>query len=174
MNCTIKNNICHVIGIALVSTAALFILLYSGEAFTADKIPEPESWKFPDIVESARKISPRNVEGRLFNKFGLVYSSDELKKLALDTMPAEELQKYADIVTHAYPDAVYRQFPASCDELPVKKLNETSIAGVAYVSLNAIDADTREKAATCLKAIQRLLKEENSSNLSKQNAQLPH
>lgn len=133
----------------------------SGNGFAAGEIPEPESWKFPDIVESARKVSPRNVEGKLFNTFGLVYSRDELKNISLNTMPPEELQKYADIVTHAYPDAVYRQFPASCEELPVKKLNATSVAGIAYVSLNAIDPYTREKAATCLKVIQRLLTEQN-------------
>ncbi len=163
MKCSAQKNITHAIVAVLVSIAVLFVIFYSGRAFAADEIPEPESWKFPDIVESARKISPHNVEGRLFNKFGLVYSSDELKKLALDAMHPEELQKYADIVTHAYPDAVYRQFPASCEEIPVKQLNETAIAGVAYVSLNAIAVDTRDKAAVCLKVIQRLLKEENSS-----------
>jgi hypothetical protein len=148
---------------SLVFIAILFIIPHSGRTFAADEITEPESWKFPDIVESARKISPRNVEGKLFNTFGLVYSRDELKNLSIDTMPPEELQKYADIVTHAYPDAIYRQFPASCEEIPVKQLNETAIAGVAYVSLNAIDPDTREKAAACLKVIQRLLREENNS-----------
>jgi hypothetical protein len=163
MKCRSKKNINHAIFVSLVSIAVLFVIFYSGRAFAADGIPEPESWKFPDIVESARKISPRNVEGKLFNTFGLVYSSDELKKLPLDTMPPEELQKYADIVTHAYPDAVYRQFPVSCEELPVKKLNETSVAGVAYVSIHANDPDTRKKATVCLKVIQRLLKEENSS-----------
>jgi len=163
MTYMIKKSINNIPGIALALIALLFVFPYSGRSFAADEIPEPESWKFPEIVEYARKISPRNVEGKLFNTFGLVYSSDELKMLSLDTMPPEELQKYADIVTHAYPDAVYRQFPASCEEITVKQLNETAIAGVAYVSLNAIDPDTREKAAACLKVIQQLLKEENNS-----------
>ena len=105
----IKKNIHNVTGIALLLIALLLAIPHNGRAFAADKIPEPESWKFPDVVEYARKITPRNVEGKLFNTFGLVYSNDELKNLSLETMSPEELQKYADVVTHAYPDAVYRQ-----------------------------------------------------------------
>lgn len=74
-----------------------------------NSIPEPSSWLFPDVIESARTISPRNVEGRIFNQFGLAYSLEELEALPVATMTPQELQKYADIVTHAYPDAVFRQ-----------------------------------------------------------------
>ena len=159
MSCKVKKSVFHVIGIALVSAAILFFICSNEEAFTADNIPEPATWTFPDVIESARKISPRNVEGRLFNKFGLVYSSDELGNLPVAAMSSEDLQKYADIVTHAYPDAVYRQFPATCKKIPIKQMNETAIAGIAYVSLNAIDPDTREKAGICLREIQKRLEE---------------
>jgi hypothetical protein len=163
MTCKVKKINCHVMGVAMVSAAILFYICSSEEAFTADKIPEPATWAFPDIIESARKRTPRNVEGRLFNQFGLVYSLEELEKLPIETMAPKDLQKYADIVTHAYPDAVFRQFPASCKEISLKQLNETTIAGIAYVSLNAIDPGTRERAANCLREIQKRLKEESRS-----------
>ncbi|GAA5219048.1 hypothetical protein ACFSJ3_16975 [Corallincola platygyrae] len=115
---------------------------------------EPESWSFPDVIEHARKISPNNIEGKPFNQFGLAYSSEEVSSLTLSTLPAKELQKYADIVTHAYPDAVAKQLPTKCDNLPVEKLNETAVAGVAYVSINAADSNTRKRAAECLVIIQ--------------------
>jgi hypothetical protein len=69
-------------------------------------------------------------------------------------MSAQELQKYADIVTHAYPDAVSRQIPASCKEIPIEGMNPTAVAGVAYVSLHAIEPATRGRATTCLGEIQ--------------------
>ena len=121
-------------------------------------IPLPESWSFPQVVESARKISPKNIEGRLFNQFGLAYSTEELAKLDLKYMTANELQKYADIVTHAYPDAVANQLPNSCDGIPVGELNETAVAGIAYVSINATMDINRSKAKACLASIQSKLK----------------
>lgn len=161
MNFKIKKNIPLISGISLVLVTILFFICSGKKAFTADKIPEPATWDFPDIIESARKITPRNVEGRLFNQFGLVYSLEELKSLTVETMSPEDLQKYADIVTHAYPDAVFRQLPASCKEISLKQMNETSIANIAYVSLNAIDIGIREKAANCLREIQKRLKNKN-------------
>ncbi len=119
-----------------------------------ESVPMPESWKFPQVVESARSISPNNVEGKPFDRFGRVYSSNELSKLVLSSMSAEELQKYADVVTHAYPDAVAKDFPADCDTLSVGQLNETAVAGVAYISINAVNPNTREQAKVCLAAIQ--------------------
>ncbi len=157
MTCRVKKKICHLNEIALVSLTILFFICSIEEAFTADKIPEPATWAFPDVIEGARKIAPRNVEGRIFNKLGLAYSSNELKKLPIATMSSEDLQKYADIVTHAYPDAVFRQFPVSCKDIPIDQINETSIANIAYVALNAIDMSTRKRAETCLKEIQKRL-----------------
>jgi len=122
-----------------------------------ETIPMPESWKFPQVIESARAISPNNEEGKSFNRFGLVYTLDELAKLTLSSMSAEELQKYADIVTHAYPDAVARGFPPSCNDLPIEKLDETAVAGLAYISINALNEDTRNKASVCLVVIQKKL-----------------
>ncbi|MGE4545956.1 MAG: hypothetical protein AB7D06_17850 [Pedobacter sp.] len=117
-------------------------------------IPLPDSWAFPQVIESARKISPKNIDGRLFNQFGLAYSTEDLAKLDLKSMTADELQKYADIVTHAYPDAVANQLPNSCDNLPVEELNETAVAGIAYVSINATKDINRNKAKACLAVIQ--------------------
>lgn len=125
-------------------------------------IPEPPSWSFPDIVESARAISPRNVEGRTFNQFGLAYPSEDLEAVPVATMSAHELQKYADIVTHAYPDAVFRQAPASCKEISVEGLNTTAVAAIAYVSLHAIEPATRGRATICLGEVQSKLKERKS------------
>ena len=122
-----------------------------------ETIPMPTSWAFPQVVESAREISPNNVEGKPFNKFGLVYTPDELSKLTLSSMTAEELQKYADIVNHAYPDAVARGIPSSCDGLPINKMNETAVSGLAYVSLHALNERTREKASKCLVVVQKKL-----------------
>lgn len=135
---------------------ATFALLVSiTELALADKsMSEPDSWSFPEVIEHARNISPTNIEGKPFNRFGLVYSSEEVASLRLSSLSAEELQKYADIVTHAYPDAVSRQLPEKCDTLPVEKMNETAVAGVAYVSINATKPSTRMWAKECLAAIQ--------------------
>ena len=121
-------------------------------------IPEPESWSFPDVIESARKIAPNNLEGRPFNKFGLSYSREVLGGLNVSAMSAKELQNYADIVAHAYPDAVSKQLPRSCDDVPIDQVNETSLAGIAFVSINAVNEETRIWAKECLSIIQRKLK----------------
>ena len=133
------------------------IMNQSNRSGAEETIPMPESWAFPQVIESARSISPNNVEGKPFNQSGLVYTADELGKLPLSSMTDEELQKYADIVTHAYPDAVARGFPPSCDDLPVEKLNETAVAGLAYVSIHALNQNTRSNAAACLVVIQNKL-----------------
>jgi hypothetical protein len=135
----------------------VFILLISFPQFllAEDKILEPESWSFPGVIEYARKISPNNVEGKQFNSFGLVYlSSDD--KLKISTMSAQELQKYADIVTHAYPDAVAKQLPSSCSKLHAEQLNITTVGGVAYISIHAVNLKTREWAKECMVEIQKI------------------
>lgn len=124
-----------------------------------DLIPVPESWSFPQVIESARKITPNNVEGRPFNQFGLVHSPMIITKLKPSTMTADELQKYADIVTHAYPDAVAKQLPQSCEDLSVDKMNEATVGGLAYVSIHALSESTRKFAATCLSIIQKKFRE---------------
>jgi hypothetical protein len=126
-------------------------------------IPEPASWKFPAVVESARKIAPKNVGGQEFGQFGTAYSPAELDAVPVASMPPEELQKYADIVTHAYPDAVFRQIADDCKNLPIERMNSTAFAGFAYISLHAIDPRTREKAAACLSELQRRLGVRQSS-----------
>jgi hypothetical protein len=137
------------------NTIAFVLLISIAEfALADDPVLEPESWSFPEVIEHARKISPNNSEGKPFNQFGLVYSSKEVASLKLSSLSAKELQKYADIVTHAYPDAVAKQFPENCDVLPVEKLNETAVAGIAYASINAIKPNTRKLATDCLAAIQ--------------------
>lgn len=73
-------------------------------------------------------------------------------------MDAQELQKYADIVTHAYPDAVARQIPDSLDSIPLESMNETTVAGLAYISINAKEPQTREKAKRNLLEIQARLR----------------
>ena len=126
-------------------------------------ITEPASWSFPDVIESARLIAPRNVEGRPFDRRGLVYAPEELDALPVATMSAQELQKYADIVTHAYPDAVFRQIPASCKEPSLDQINASAVAGIAYVSLHAIDPAARERAARCLAEVQERRKARQSA-----------
>lgn len=106
-------------------------------------ILEPESWSFPQVIEYARKVSPNNTEGKSFNQFGLVYSFQEVATLKLSILPPKELQKYSDIVTNVYPDAVAKQLPEKCDTLPVEKLNETAVAGIAYVSINAANLNAK-------------------------------
>ena len=148
------------ITLKLVMTSAVVLLSsLSSTAFAGSKsIPEPPSWSFPEVVESARAINPKNREGRVFNRFGLAYSQDELKRLQVPKMSPNELQNYADIVTHAYPDAIAKQLPTSCKEIPLDNLNETSIAGIAYVSLNAVESEARLRAKSCLSDIQSRMK----------------
>jgi len=136
----------------------ILLMLVCSNTQAEESIISPESWSFPQVIEFARKITPNNVEGRPFNQFGLVYSSEELSKLDFSKMNAEKLQNYADIVTHAYPDAVAKQLPSSCDSVPVEKLNETAIAGIAYISIHASKVETRNWAKSCLSTIQSKLK----------------
>ena len=136
----------------------ILLMLVCTNTQAEESIPSPESWSFPQVIESARKITPKNVEGRPFNQFGLVYSSADLSRLDFSKMTAEKLQIYADIVTHAYPDAVAQQLPSSCDSVEVKELNETAIAGIAYISIHASKIETRNRAKACLSIIQSKLK----------------
>jgi len=122
-------------------------------------MPEPATWEFPAVIESARTIAPRNVDGRTFDRFGLAYPIDTLDDLPVGTMTAEELQKYADIVTHAYPDAVFHRSPVPCSEFPVENMNTVSFANMAYVSLHAVDVTTRERARVCLEHLQSKLRD---------------
>ena len=138
---------------------SILFMLFCCNVQAEETVASPESWSFPQVIESARKISPKNVEGHPFNQFGLVYSPKELSKLDFSKMKAEKMQNYADIVTHAYPDAISKQLPSSCEAIPIEQLNETAIAGIAYISIHASKAATRNKAKTCLSTIQKKLKE---------------
>ncbi|WP_415776386.1 hypothetical protein ACMYQ1_10530 [Shewanella oncorhynchi] len=135
-------------------TAFVLLTSITDCALADDLIIEPDSWSFPEVIEYARKISPNNIEGKPFNHFGLVYLSQELATLQLSALSALELQKYADIVTHAYPDAVAKQLPEQCDSWPLEYFNETSVAGIAYISLHATNSSTRDRTTKCLAAIQ--------------------
>jgi hypothetical protein len=126
-------------------------------------IPEPPTWSFPDVIESARSITPQNIEGRPFDQHGLAYAPETLDALPVATMSALELQKYADIVTHAYPDAVFQQAPPSCQDPALDRANATAIAGIAYVSLHAIDPATRKRASTCLAEVQQRRRDQASA-----------
>ncbi|MBN1904983.1 MAG: hypothetical protein JW927_07790 [Deltaproteobacteria bacterium] len=148
---------CQLIAVAMVLVFILLFVYPFKETYATSDLPEPATWAFPDVIECARKIAPRNIEGRIFDQLGLAYSRSEVKKLPIATMSSDDLQKYADIVTTAYPDAVFRQFPVSCKEIPIDQMNETSIANIAYVAHNAIDKSTRERAESCLKEIQKRL-----------------
>lgn len=117
-------------------------------------IPEPSSWQFPDVIESARKLTPRNLEGKPFDRFGLAYSLEELERIDVVNLPVAVLQNYADIVTHAYPDAVAKYLPSECGSVSINQLNGTSFGNVAYISINAINPDTKKWAAQCLKIMQ--------------------
>lgn len=100
-------------------------------------IPVPRSWQFPAVIEAARSFSPRNLEGRVFGQTGLAYSLEQLDSLPVANLSASELQKYADIVTHAFPDAAFlRQVSVQeCSDISAEDLNTTALANMAYVSL---------------------------------------
>ena len=140
--------------------AGLLFMFFCLNLQAEEKVDTPESWSFPHIVESARKISPNNIEGRPFNRFGLAYSLEEVGDLDFSAMDADEMQKYADIVTHAYPDAIAEQYPDSCDNMTLDDMNKTSIAGIAYISLNAVKVKNREWAKKYLSVIQNKLKKD--------------
>lgn len=146
-----RNTLLAALGYALLAVGAT--------ARSADApLPEPASWSFPAVVESARTLSPRNVEGRRFNELGLAYTTAELDALKPDRLTVGELQQYADIVAHAYPDAVWKQLTMPCDQIPVRNSNPTAFANIAYIALHAVSLDTRKKAATCLSTLQDALR----------------
>jgi hypothetical protein len=140
-----------------------FLLFFLGIAPAQEVVLEPESWSFPAVIEHARKISPNNVEGKPFNEFGLAYSIDELERVRLSELSAQELQKYADIVTHAYPDAVAKQIPESLEDIPLQDINEVTIAGLAYISIHAKGIKAREQAKRHLSQIQARLKKKEGT-----------
>ena len=131
----------------------LFVILMVQVTTKAEDFPEPSSWRFPDVVVSALQTSPRNLEGIPFNDFGIAYNLDFLEGLVITELPIEELQKYADVVTHAYPDAVLMKsnIPSNCENMPSDQFNQTSLAGLAYISLNAISEENRTTAWLMLK-----------------------
>lgn len=96
-----------------------------------------------------RKIAPKNIEGRPFDEFGLAYPTDELDRLQVADMSVAELQRYADIVTHAYPDAVFKAQPFDCSTISLESLNSTALASIASVSRHAAVPETRERARNC-------------------------
>jgi tetratricopeptide (TPR) repeat protein len=119
-------------------------------------LPAPRSWQFPAVIESARTLSPRNLEGRVFNQSGLAYPMEQLDSLPVASMTPFELQKYADIVAHAFPDAAFlRQVSLEgCADVSANELNTTALANVAYISLQAKIPTNRAEAASCLKQLQ--------------------
>jgi tetratricopeptide (TPR) repeat protein len=116
----------------------------------------PRSWQFPAVIESARTLSPRNLEGRTFDQSGLAYPLEQLDSLPVASLPDSELQKYADIVTHAFPDAAFlRQVSVKgCGDILAEELNTTALANMAYISLQAKFLPNRAEAASCLKEFQ--------------------
>ena len=116
----------------------------------------PISWQFPAVIETALNLSPRNLEGRAFNQSGLAYPLEQLDSLPVASMTPFELQKYADIVAHAFPDAAFlRQVSLKgCHDVSADELNTTALANVAYISLQAKIPANRTEAASCLKQLQ--------------------
>ncbi|TVV42556.1 hypothetical protein [Thalassolituus sp. C2-1] len=131
-------------------------------AAQVQSIPEPPTWRFPDIMEAARELVPLSIEGKPFNRHGFAYPIEELKQLDVKNMSAAELQNYADVTTHAYPDALGRQIADECDSTEADELSNRAIATVAYVSFNAIDAGIRSEAAACLARVQADLQRQES------------
>ena len=132
--------------------------LFRPHADSAIVFPEPATWSFPEVIELARRLSPNNIEGKPFNAQGLVYSEAVLATLRPSMLSARVLQKYADIVTHAYPDAVAKQLPLSCTGNALAGLNITAVAGIAFISLHAKDGRTRMRARQCLRQAQYVLR----------------
>ena len=116
----------------------------------------PRSWQFPAVIESARTLSPRNLEGRTFDQSGLAYPLEQLDSLPVASLTPFDLQKYADIVTHAFPDAAFlRQVSVKgCGDFSADELNSTALANLAYISLQAKFPPNRAEAASCLKEFQ--------------------
>lgn len=113
-------------------------------------------------MEAARELVPLSIEGKPFNRHGFAYPIEELKQLDVKNMSAAELQNYADVTTHAYPDALGRQSADEYDSTEADELSNRAIATVAYVSLNAIDAGIRSEAAACLARVQADLQRQES------------
>lgn len=118
-------------------------------------LPVPKSWQFPQVIDLARTITPRNRAGRPFDRDGLAYSLEQLNALPVLTLSPAELQNYADIVTHAFPDAAFIRTTSlmSCGTIPADQLNTTAIANLAFVSLQAKCPANRAEAAICLQEL---------------------
>ena len=132
-------------------------------AMAGVSLPAPRSWQFPEVIEAARAFSPRNLEGRPFDQRGLAYPLEQLDSLPVSSLTTAELQKYADIVTHAFPDAAFLRAISSqrCSDTSADELNPTALANVAYVSLQAKIPSNRAEAASCLKQLQDIWRQRN-------------
>jgi hypothetical protein len=131
------------------------------KVITGETIPEPKSWSYPEINEYAKEITPTNIEGKPFNMLGRVYSSFDEKRIDSSSASANELQKYATAMYHAFPDAMARKLPKPCDDHYPANIAFDYISGLAFISLNAIEKGNRDWAKRCLETIQEKIKKEN-------------
>ena len=143
--------------------ACCILIFQSFRVYSEDDFPVPPSWAMPALIEHAREKSPNNIEGQPFNKIGLVDTYPPLSHRDLYDMEAIQLQKYADIVTHAYTDAVAEQLPDSLESIDIQTLNQTSIANISYISINASKQKIRLSAKSILNAIQQKLRQKTHS-----------
>jgi hypothetical protein len=124
------------------------------------EVPEPPSWMFPEVVTAARARCPKNIEGLRFDEHGLAYTTREIDELPVLSMTPEQLQRYADVVTYAYPDASFRRGTPDCDAVPLEYVQSSALANLAFMSLNAVLPETREQASRCLQRLIERLRSE--------------
>ena len=110
----------------------------------------PNNENMPFIVQEALSICPRNKEGLGFDQDGLAYDYFTVSQILpafRQSRDKHALAKHADVVTHAFCDWVANDGRITlpiADEVK-KRMNPTSYACVAYVSLYASSATLRDE-----------------------------
>ena len=121
----------------------------------------PNDWSFPGIIQESFSIMDLQKKGHLFNReTGLpciTPSSHDFK-----TMPWNELEKFSDVVTNAFPDATAIHLQDVMNTNPHElNLNVTSLGNLAFISNHAVMPVNRNMAKELLSTyIQNKIEEE--------------
>lgn len=111
-------------------------------------IRKPSTWEFPYILDEAFSIVDRwNIADRFDRKSGMSIACKTANNPDLKKMPWNELQYFADVITHAFPDAVLLSMIKTWGENPyLTNLNITAVGNLAFISNNARSPYNRNSA----------------------------
>lgn len=114
----------------------------------ATEIRKPSTWEFPHIINEAFQLVDHwGIGDRFDRKSGMSNACKTANNPDFKKMPWNELQYFADVITHAFPDAVLLSMIEAWGENPhMTNLNKTAVGNLAFISNNARVPDNRKSA----------------------------